>query len=48
MDDLAAVLDHVCRGEVEWHVETLPLEQANEALERLRRGDVLQRLVLTP
>jgi propanol-preferring alcohol dehydrogenase len=48
LDDLRAVVDLARRGELEWHVETLPLEQANEALERLRRGDVVQRLVLTP
>ena len=48
LDDLRAVLDHARRGEIEWHVEALPLERANDAVERLRRGDVLQRLVLTP
>ena len=46
--DLAAVLDLARRGELEWHVEALPLELANDAHERLRRGDVLGRLVLTP
>ena len=46
--DLAAVLDLARRGELEWHVESLPLELANDAHERLRRGDVLGRLVLTP
>jgi propanol-preferring alcohol dehydrogenase len=48
LGDLAAVLDLARRGELRWHVETLPLEQANTALDRLRRGDVLGRLVLTP
>jgi alcohol dehydrogenase, propanol-preferring len=48
LDDLAAVLKHARQGELDWHVETLPLEQVNEALERLRQGDVLGRLVLTP
>lgn len=47
-DDLAAVLDYARRGELEWHVETLPLGHVNEAHERLRRGDVLGRIVLTP
>ena len=47
-DDLVAVLAHARRGEMDWSVETLPLERANESLERLRRGDVLGRLVLTP
>jgi D-arabinose 1-dehydrogenase-like Zn-dependent alcohol dehydrogenase len=42
------VLEHARRGELQWHVDALPLEHANEALERLRRGDVLGRLVLTP
>jgi alcohol dehydrogenase, propanol-preferring len=46
--DLAAVLEHARRAEIHWHVEALPLEQANAALDRLRRGDVLGRLVLTP
>ena len=31
------------RVPVRTHVETLPLEQANEALDRLRRGDVQRR-----
>ena len=35
-------------GELRWTVETLPLDRANEALTRLRRGDVAGRLVLTP
>jgi alcohol dehydrogenase, propanol-preferring len=48
LDDLRAVLELTRRGELKWHVETLPLERANEALDRLRRGDVVQRLVLTP
>lgn len=46
--DLAAVLEHARRGEVPWQVEAVPLDQANEALERLRRGDVAGRLVLVP
>jgi propanol-preferring alcohol dehydrogenase len=47
-DDLAAVLALARAGEIDWHVETLPLADANLAHERLRRGDVLGRLVLTP
>lgn len=47
LEDLAAVLDLARRGEIEWHVETLRLEDANVALDRLRRGEVLGRLVLT-
>jgi alcohol dehydrogenase, propanol-preferring len=48
LDELRAVVEHARRGDVRWHVEVLPLERANEALERLRRGDVVQRLVLAP
>ncbi len=33
---------------VRTEVEALPLEQANEALDRLRRGDVRGALVLVP
>ena len=35
-------------GAVEWEVETLPLGRANDALDRLRRGEVRGRLVLVP
>jgi propanol-preferring alcohol dehydrogenase len=48
LDDMRAVVDLATRGELSWDVETLPLERANEALERVRRGDVAGRLVLTP
>lgn len=48
LDDLAAVVEHARRGENEWEVETMPLERANEALARLRRGDVAGRFVLVP
>ena len=48
LSDMAAVLEHAARGDLTWHVETMPLEQANDALDRVRRGDVLGRLVLTP
>ena len=46
--DMAAVLELAERSEITWDVETLELEQANEALDRVRRGDVAGRLVLTP
>jgi propanol-preferring alcohol dehydrogenase len=46
--DLVAVLQHARRGELSWEVETLPLARFDEALARLRRGDVRERLVLTP
>lgn len=35
-------------GNIVWGVQTMALEQANAALDRLRRGDVAGRLVLTP
>jgi alcohol dehydrogenase, propanol-preferring len=47
-DDLRAVLELARRGELRWDVETLPLVQANEALERVRQGTVTGRLVLVP
>ena len=36
------------RVPVRTHVETFPLAQANEALDKLRRGDVRGALVLVP
>ncbi len=48
LDELTDVLDLARRDQLSWHVETLPLEEANSALDRLRRGEVLGRLVLTP
>jgi propanol-preferring alcohol dehydrogenase len=44
----AAVLEHARRGDLDWHVETLPLERADEAIDRVRRGDVRGRIVLVP
>ena len=48
LHDLRAVVGLAQAGELEWSVETLPLRQANEALDRLRAGDVEGRLVLVP
>jgi propanol-preferring alcohol dehydrogenase len=48
LNEMAAVVDLARSGEVKWDVEALPLEQANDALERVRRGHVAGRLVLTP
>jgi len=48
LDDLRAVLELARGGELDWHVEAVPLEHANEALARLRRGEVRGRLVLAP
>lgn len=46
--DVTTVLDHAQRGNVVCHVEELPLEDANTALQRLREGTVTGRLVLKP
>ena len=46
--DVAAVLDHAQRGDIECHVEEVPLEDAHSALDRLRAGAVTGRLVLKP
>jgi alcohol dehydrogenase, propanol-preferring len=46
--DLEAVLGHARRGELTWDVEPIPLDRANEALARLREGDVTGRIVLVP
>lgn len=47
-DDLDTVLRMARNNELLWDVQTLPLERANEALERLRGGAVTGRLVLVP
>jgi D-arabinose 1-dehydrogenase-like Zn-dependent alcohol dehydrogenase len=36
------------QGDLAWHVETMPLDRVNEALDLVRRGEVLGRLVLVP
>ena len=46
--DVTTVLVHAQRGNVECHVEELPLEDADTALHRLRKGAVAGRLVLKP
>ncbi len=46
--ELHEVVQLARAGRLRWHVEALPLERANEALDRLRRGRVLGRLVLVP
>ena len=48
LGDLREVLDLARRGELDWQVEAMPLERANQALDRLRRGEVAGRLVLVP
>jgi alcohol dehydrogenase, propanol-preferring len=47
-DDLREVVRLARRGRLTWETETLPLEQATAAHDRLRRGDVKGRVVLIP
>ena len=47
-DDVTAVIDHARRSDIAWEVESLPLSAANDALDRLRAGDVAGRLALRP
>ena len=46
--DVTTVLEHAQRGNLDCHVEELPLNDAGAALERLREGEVTGRLVLKP
>ena len=46
--DVTTALEHAQRGNLECHVEELPLDDADAALERLRQGSVTGRLVLRP
>lgn len=46
--DVAAVIGYAQRGELQWEVEPIPLEDVNRGLDRLHRGDIEGRLVLTP
>jgi len=46
--DLRAVLGIAQQGKLTWDVEPIPLTQANEALSRLRNGEVTGRIVLVP
>ncbi len=47
-EDLREILDLAARGRIRCVTETTPLANANEALARLRSGDVRGRLVLVP
>jgi len=47
-DDLREVVRLAQRGRIRWEVETLPLEEATAAHERLRAANVDGRLVLVP
>jgi alcohol dehydrogenase, propanol-preferring len=46
--DLREVVRLARRGRLTWETETMPLEEAAAAHERLRRGEVTGRVVLTP
>jgi len=46
--DVAAVIEYAQRGELQWEVEPILLEDVNVGLDRLRSGDVEGRLVLIP
>jgi len=46
-EDLKATLDLAAAGKIRCHVETMPLSRVNEALERMRRGEIDGRIVLT-
>jgi alcohol dehydrogenase, propanol-preferring len=46
--DLREVVRLARRGRLQWGVDTMPLERAGEAQERLRRGEITGRVVLTP
>jgi alcohol dehydrogenase, propanol-preferring len=46
--ELREVVELARTGRLRWHVEPVPLERVNEALDRVRRGRVLGRLVLVP
>jgi propanol-preferring alcohol dehydrogenase len=48
IQDLSTVLDYARAGKLDWQIEALPLEKANEATSRLRKGSVPGRLVLVP
>jgi propanol-preferring alcohol dehydrogenase len=48
LGDLKELIDFAQREHLQYTIETLPLEQAQDAHDRLRRGDVEGRLVLVP
>jgi propanol-preferring alcohol dehydrogenase len=47
LDELRELLEFVRAEGVEHLVETMPLDDAQEALDRLRRGEIRGRVVLT-
>ncbi len=46
-EDIREVLELAAGGKVKCHIETARLDQVNEAFDRLRRGEVKGRIVLT-
>ncbi len=48
LQELGEVVELARAGKLRWSVESVPLQRANEALDRLRRGRVMGRLVLVP
>ena len=46
-DDMRAVLDLAAQGKLRCHIETQPLERVNDVFERMRRGQITGRVVLT-
>lgn len=46
--DLDAVLNFARTGRLRWEVEEFPLDAVNQALDRLRRGEIAGRAVLRP
>ena len=47
-DELGEVIAIAQRGQLDWQVEAVPLDDVNEAHRRLRAGEVTGRLVLVP
>ena len=48
MQDLRTVMEYARQGGIRWEVESLPLDKANRALVKLRKGEVPRRIVLVP
>jgi propanol-preferring alcohol dehydrogenase len=46
-DDMRAVLQLAAEGKLRCHTETQPLDQVNAVFERMRRGQISGRVVLT-
>ncbi|MCI0491296.1 MAG: alcohol dehydrogenase AdhP [Blastocatellia bacterium] len=46
-DDLSRVLELAAEGKIRCHIETRPLEEINDILDQMRRGEITGRVVLT-